>query len=384
MSKLSGILFAIVFWHASAGLAQPTTQLQLVRELSIGAADGPPEYAFGSLGPMAVSPTGTFFLFDFSDTQLRRYDAAGRFQGLVGRVGSGPGEYRQVLGMAVHGDSLLLVFDPGNGRIAVFDTAGKYQRSLSFNRGTFFGEKAFGVDRSGLIYVRASLNSGPREGSASPSQFVRLRLDGTFVDSLPLPVEGTEGWPFVLLTADGARWSFPTRMIYNILPAGGLVTANTGTYRITLAPTGASPRVIERPYAPIQLTEPERDEWEAFARCFAGRPGASHTSTIPRVKPAIRDLFADPSGRIWVNVYTNAVKRAIPPRKPGDLRPLLTIREVNIYDIFNRQGAYLGRVELPPQSLLMGIHEARIWVRTEAEGGEYILTRYRVPGLVGR
>jgi len=377
------LLFAIVLSHPSTGFAQSTKQLELVRELSIGAADGPPEYAFGSLGSMAISPTGAFFLFDQSDTQLRRYDASGRFQGLVGRAGSGPGEYRQVLGLAMHGDSLLLVFDPANGRIALFDTTGAYRRSIPFARGTFFGEKAFTVDRKGLIYVRASLNSGPTEGSGLRSQFVRLRLDGTFVDSLPLPVEGMEG-SFVLLTADGARWSFPTRTIFNTLPTGGLVTANSAAYRITLAPIGASPLVIERSFTPVKLTGPERDEWEAFARYFASRPGASRTSTIPRVKPAIRDLFADPTGRIWVNVYTNAVKRAIPPRNPGDLRPLLTIREVNIYDIFNPQGAYLGRVELPPQSRLLGIHEARLWVRTEAEGGEYILTRYRVPGLVGR
>lgn len=383
MNKLLRVVVMMIVTLTSAGSAQVAQQLELVRELSIGQADGAPEYAFGSLGPMAIGPTGAFFLFDFSDTQLRRYDSAGRFLGLVGRAGAGPGEYRQVLGLAMHGDSLLLVFDPGNGRITVFDSAGTYRRSIPFNRGTFYGEKAFAVDQGGLIYVRASLNTGPREGSAAPTQFVRLRLDGTFVDSIPLPVEGAEGWPFVLLTADGARWSFPTRTVYNILPMGGLVTANTSSYRITVAPTGSSPRIIERPHTPLPLTGPERAEWQAWADYFASRPGATHVSTIPRVKPAIRDLFVDRAGHLWVNVYTTAVKRAIPPRKAGDVRPLLTLREVNVYDLFTLQGDYLGRVTLPPQSLLLGVHEARIWVRTEAEGGEYILTRYRIPSLAG-
>lgn len=380
---VAGLLVALVI-PESPTLAQSTKALPLVRELTIGTADGPPEYAFGRIGFMALRSAGAFYLVDYSDNQIRRYDSAGRFQNVVGRSGAGPGEYRQVNGMAVHGDSLLLVFDPANGRISIFDTAGTYRRAIPFNRGAFYGEKAFALDRAGLIYVRASLGGGPREGRAAPSQFVRLRLDGTFIDSLPLPPEGGEGGPFVLITADGARWSFPTRMVYTTLPGGGLATANSGAYRITVSPIGGPSGIIERKVTPIPLTSAERDEWEAFARYFASRPGATQPTPIPRLKPAIRDLFADPLGRIWVNVYTNAVKRAIPPRPPGDFRPLLTIRETNVYDVFNPDGGYRGRVELPPQSLLLGVYSDRIWVRIEAEGGEYILTRYRVDGLGDR
>jgi hypothetical protein len=199
-----------------------------------------------------------------------------------------------------------------------------------------------------------------------------------------LPTEDVEGSAFVLITADGARWSFPTRMVFNTLPAGGLVTANTAAYRITVSPIGNVARIIEHHTSPIPLTSAERNEWEAFARYFAALPGAMQTTPIPHVKPAIRDLLADLDGRIWVNVYTNGVKRAVPPRPAGDPRPLLTIREVNVYDVFSARGSYLGRVELPPQSLLLGVYSDRMWVRTEAEGGEYILTRYRVTGLERR
>jgi hypothetical protein len=65
----------------------------------------------------------------------------------------------------------------------------------------------------------------------------------------------------------------------------------------------------------------------------------------------------------------------------GDVRPLLTIREVNVYDLFDLRGRYLGQLSLPPQSMLMAVSGDRIWVRTEAEGGEFILTRYRIGGL---
>ena len=381
---MQGALLLLVLLPSSSPsfvAAQPVRRLALVAELKVGQPDGPPEYALGRIEYMAVTATSSFFLFDVSDTQIRRYDAKGQFRGLVGRSGSGPGEYRNILGMELYRDSLLLVWDPGNGRITVFDSSGVYRREVGFNRGNFYGEKAFAVDRAGSIYVRASVGSGPREGAGIASQYIRLRIDGTRLDSIPLPVEGAQGNAFVLITADGARWNFPDRRVYALMPGGGLATASTSAYRITLS-QGGTTRTIERAYTPIPITGAERAEWEAFANYFARRDGGtSPPATIPRVKPALRDLFFDAAGRLWVNVYTRAEKRVIPPRPKGDERPLLTIREVNAYELFDPGGTFLGRLELPPQSRLMAVAGDRIWVRTEAEGGDYILTRFRIAGL---
>jgi hypothetical protein len=355
-------------------------RLELVQELAIGTVDGPPEYAFGAISMMAIGSTGTFYLVDNADTQIRRYDATGRFRGLIGRAGAGPGEYRRILGMALHGDTLLLVFDPANGRINVYDTAGVYRRAIHFDRGDFFGEKAFAVDGAGLVYVRASL-VGPGQGPPKGSQYIRMRIDGTIVDSLPLPVDANGGALFVLMTADGPRWSFSSRMIHAVAFEGGVVTANTSVYRITLNPSNGSPRVLERSSSPISVSGQERDEWEAWARYFGSLEGSRQTVKIPKTKPAIRDIIVDRSGRIWVNVYTKGTKRSITPRPASDPRPLLTIRENNVYDVFSAKGEYLGRAELPAQSLLLGVDHDKVWLRTEASGGEYVLTRFRVPGL---
>lgn len=371
---------AIAAWLGPAS-RQAETRLTLIPEVRIGQADGPPEYAFGQLGYMAVTSTGSFFLFDYSDTQIRRYDASGRFAGLVGRSGAGPGEYRQILGMAVQGDSVLLVYDPGNRRITAYDTSGTYRRVISVSRGTFFGPQAFFLDEAGMVYVRASRLNGPREGSGIPTQYLRMDQSGAIRDSISLPPEGPNG-PFVLITADGARWSFPNRNVFAVLPTGDVVTANTGTYRFDLRTTRFGSHTVERSFSPISITGEEPAEWESFARNIASRSRPpSPVFEIPRVKPAFRDIFADPSGRVWVNLYTRAEKRNIPPRPAGDPRPLLTMREVNVYDLFDLRGRYLGRLTLPPQSLLMTVSGDRVWVKTEAESGESILTRYRIGGL---
>lgn len=376
---LSLLLASVAF--ASIQSQQNPKPLTLTAEVRIGQADGPPEYAFGRLGYMAVTSKGSFFLLDFSDTQIRRYDASGRFVGLVGRSGAGPGEYRQVLGMAVLGDSILLVYDPSNRRIAVFDTSGAFRRFIAVQRGTFFGLKVFFLDQAGMVYIRTAVLNAPREGSGIPTQYLKMALDGTIRDSISLPSEGPNG-PFVLITSDGARWSFPNQNVFALLPTGDLVTANTGTYRFDLRTHQLGSHTVERSFSPISITGEERAEWEAYARNIASRSSPpSPVAEIPRVKPAFRDIFADPSGRIWVNVYTKAEKRNISPRPAGDKRPLLTMREVNVYDLFDLRGRYLGQLSLPPQSLIMAVSGDRVWVRTEAPGGEYILTRYRIGGL---
>ncbi len=378
MMLLSSLVSVVTLASIQVQYPKP---LSLTTEITIGQADGPPEYAFGQLGYMAVSAKGNFFLFDFQDSQIRRYDPAGRFVGLVGRSGAGPGEYRQVLGMAVQGDSVLLVYDPSNRRITVFDTSGAYRRTIATPRGTFFGPKAFYLDQAGLVYVRGGLLNSPMEGFGIPSQYFRMRIDGGIRDSILIPAErGPRA--FMLITADGGRESFPQRNIFTLLPTGDLLTANNEVYRFEVRTARFGSHTIERPTTPIAVAGEERDQWEAFARYFATRdPGASQHYEIPRTKPAFRDIFADPSGRIWVNLYTKAGKRKIPPRPAGDVRPLLTIREVNVYDLFDLRGRYLGQLSLPPQSVLMAVSGDRIWVRTEAEGGEHILTRYRINGL---
>jgi hypothetical protein len=357
--------------------------LPLIRELSIGAPDGPPEYALGQIQRVATLVSGTIFVFDAADTQIRRYDLKGRFLGPVGRSGAGPGEYRQVLGMAMHGDSLLLVYDPANARISIFDTTGRYQRQIGLRRGAFYGAKEFFVDATGRIYVRYGAGRPLGPGQPIPSQYVRFRLDGTVLDSLPIPNE-TAASAFVLMTSDGPRWSFTDQAVFAPLPAGGLITARSTIYRLRLDPDGEAQRTIERPAQRLPVEGPEREEWEAWAQYFTTRPGATGKAKIPSTKPAIRDVYVDPLGRIWVDVYRRAVKQDIPPRPPGDHRPLLTIREPNTYDLFAGSGAYLGRVALPAASVLMDVRADRIWVLTEAAKGEQVLVRYHVRGLPAR
>lgn len=363
----------------------PGSRIELVREVAIGANAESSEYQFARILYAAATRSGSVFAVDRPNDPIRKYDGQGRFAGTIGRIGSGPGEYRQAVGLATHGDSLLLVYDASNGRIVVFDTAGAFRRTVRITGGGFFGPKMFAVGADGLIAIRTMARGPggePIEGSTLPTLYIRHRLSGDVVDTIPVPPEPSSG--FVLMTSDGPRWNFPERGVYTLLPRGGLATAQTSAYRIEVAPGRGSRFTIERPARPIRIEGRERDEWRAWADYFAARPNAGPAAAIPSHKPIIRDLLADAEGRIWVNLYAVATHRSIPPRPAGDRRPLLTMREHNLFDLFDERGRFLGRVELPPGSVVLVVTGDRVWLGEETDEGEYVLARYLLRGAATR
>ena len=72
-----------------------------------------------------------------------------------------------------------------------------------------------------------------------------------------------------------------------------------------------------------------------------------------------------------------AEKRPIPPRKPGDQRPLLTWRERNTFDLFDgASGGYIGRIAFPYATEFMASRGDRVWLREEGESGEQLIGVY--------
>jgi hypothetical protein len=98
--------------------------VRLIEAFTIGQLDGPPEYTLGAVWQGAADATGGFYVFDSQATQIRQYDAQGRFLRAVGRSGDGPGEYREGAALTVAQDSLLVVCDPSNRRMTSFGPDG--------------------------------------------------------------------------------------------------------------------------------------------------------------------------------------------------------------------------------------------------------------------
>lgn len=85
--------------------------------------------------PIGASVAGRrIVFFDLDQRALVDYDAASRTPRLLGRLGSGPGEYRLVIGTAAVGSDIVAL-DPQLRRIIRFDESGAQQRLTDLGLG---------------------------------------------------------------------------------------------------------------------------------------------------------------------------------------------------------------------------------------------------------
>jgi hypothetical protein len=350
--------------------------VRLVQELAIGQLDGPKEYAFGRIFHAAPASDGSVYLYDADDRQIRRYDARGRFTGLIGRSGGGPGEYQHVGGMSVDTSGSLVVFDPGSRRVTHFGPDGKVRREFSTNRNSF---DAFVIDSAGRMYFIVTAGGRMMEGAGVQQQFLRLTPDGNVMDSLPIPIGLRTPIPqtFALSTTDGVRRNFIEEPLFGPYLSGGLLSAQSGAYRITVRGDSRRVMVIERKSAPVRLGSEERSQWLEWADTMSLRGRGPYN--IPRSKPFLHELRSDHLGRIWAGVYVEAEKRTnLPPTRANGGKQILYWRERNSYDVFSPQGQYLGRVTLPQESALLAIRGDRLYTRGKGPDDEERVVVYRL------
>ena len=82
---------------------------------------------FGQASVMAFLPNGDFLLGDgYQNGRIVRYNAAGELVSEFGSVGSGPGQFDLIHGVAVDRDHRIYVGDRSNDRIQVFTEDGEF------------------------------------------------------------------------------------------------------------------------------------------------------------------------------------------------------------------------------------------------------------------
>ena len=87
----------------------------------------PGPYTYGDPAVLAFLPDGSFYLGDgYWNTRIVKYDASGEYLLEWGELGSGPGQFDLVHGVAVDRDRRVYVGDRTNNRIQVFTENGEF------------------------------------------------------------------------------------------------------------------------------------------------------------------------------------------------------------------------------------------------------------------
>jgi streptogramin lyase len=328
--------------------------VELVEEMRIGVLDGEPEYVFGWIVDMAMGPDGSIFIVEGQGTVVRKYSADGEYLHDIGREGGGPGEYKGAPEIEITPDGRLVMLDGGNRRVTFYDLDGNYLLDWPVP-GNLLTTSELAVDVSGNLWLKTMTVDQERPEWDWPRSMVRISPAGEVLMTLSVPSEGRGAGSWVLASPEGYMWPFIEKVSSDLSPEGYLVTGSNHEYSFDLLHTGGTVLRVERDWEPVPLNKEERSEWEQWGHFFADqkRPGAPEVDTsIPKTKPAYRQLEVDEDGRVWVDRYVEAVHRDRPPREAGDERPLLTWFEPRTFDVYQPTGEFLGTVVLPPKTFV--------------------------------
>lgn len=352
-------------------------RVSLVEELRIGSKAGDGADSFGFIQSVAIFPSGVVAVFDGSVPALRLFAPDGKLLRTLGRDGAGPGEYRNLtLGLLVDRDGILLMYDPRNSRLNRWKEDGTVLPSWRAP-GRLYTDQALQVDTGGNTYVKVTTEQ-PEPGKPWKIGLIRLNRDGVSGDTLhPPPIAGD--------TPADATF-FEPQKYWHRNRNGDWVTGFGGVYAITIAAPGRAALRIERAMPRVAVAPEERRNYQEVGDALRKRPGRapSGPATVPAQKPYLRGIHSDLDGRVWVDLHGpgERFEPAPGPAQPGaPAVPPLRWRESRRFDVFDRDGSYLGQINLPARTSFSEAKGNRLWTIQRGDDDEQYIVRFRITGI---
>lgn len=159
----------------------------------------------------------------------------------------------------------------------------------------------------------------------------------------------------------------------------GLVSADNTRFDIhVLDQSGSLRLVVRRPHDPVRITETDKRDavmhlqgtMATAERSYA--PARTVDEQIARIswpefKPAFSDLRIDEAGNFWLEEY----RFYHPTEVPDDSVP-------TFWSVFDREGVWLGRVEVPGRLLVHDVYNDRLIGVWKDELGAASVRVYRI------
>lgn len=276
--------------------------------LQIGEADGDSLYLLFRVADVHRSSDGSIVVANSGTSEIRFYDAQGRFVRSVGRRGEGPGEYRSIRRMDFLGDSIY-VSDGRTRRVSVLAANGIFVRSLNLSTLGLTTPTSLGLFASGSILVWASAVEDLVPVPGVKAQYVEYhRVDRTGTSVEPV---GRFFWSEFYGDDHGAIAVMPFgRLSSAAIDGDTFYYADGSDIAITqYSETGVALRILRYSVARPSVTREDldrvidpflssRDEntQRQIKREFYAMP-------MPSALPAVRALVVSSGGDLWVGEY---------------------------------------------------------------------------------
>lgn len=364
LSVLLARVLVVLVLHADPLLSQQVVRMPAaeqvlrreVRELFVvGAADGRGGDVFGSVGDVGFDGAENLYVLDRLNTRVVVFDSTGRFVRTLGRRGGGPGEFGAPQQMAVTADGEVIVSDVGRRTLVVFGRGGAV-RSVPFPGVTVLMGQTLSLHPHGGIVSLAMGNPSAHAADAFGEELLVWIPTGAGtpqrIASVSTPRSRTTG-------GDGVRVHAPLifspAFQFAVLPAGAVAVVDDATYSIRiLDPAGGVLRVLRRPIEPRRVTSRDRERERERRAARVAEPGGVRLVGAPAASlpPAVRRAMAEPLDDADFARVMPVIRR-IAADPAGNLwieRTGLSLDQPAGVDVLTAEGRYLGSLrgwELP-------------------------------------
>lgn len=316
---------------------------------------------------LAPAPDGGVFLYDAANNVVRVFGAGGRYERDIGSNGHAEGQYLEPAGLLARKDGGLLVSDPNNHRLSIFDSSGACTETI----GVDYGLRApdpLKADRAGNVYLKSANTDVPTNADWS-FFFLKVDTTGAVVDTLRLPPSGMQRTrTFYYDSSDGLRNNFVDAVCSTLDDRGRVVQAYNRDYSIVIG-DGEKPRkLVMESEGFLPVTPEERDQWRELAVRF----GPERAGTIPDTKPLFRAIRSDGNGRLWVERYARAELVQLYPDQPA------VWMDRQAFDVVTTTGDFLGTIILPHHTAAAFAEGMRLWAFETYDDGSILPVCYRI------
>jgi hypothetical protein len=341
--------------------------------------EGDPRYEFYWVVGVATLSGGGVVVADGGSQELRVFGASGEFLRTFGGKGDGPGEFRNLSGINVRDDSIIVMEGMfGPARVHVFDTEEGFQWGASLRPdGAASGVTAMAILSTNALVVTSG--AGPRAATPPPDGVVKR-------DTLTLGILQIHPSQVVSWIGD-----FPNRSWFSYaMPPGAFLDrgiavhslgpslvlgasddavwiGDSGTGMISIFDASGSLvteipfPVPARPFDEATLRDARTAELAAVPDLDpVGRRAGIEALYSSRMRPPTAPLFtrftAGPAGEMWIEQFSE-----VPKAEHGVV-------------VLDRTGREIGRATIPAGLTLHTVdHNRVIGVRADADGVERIV-----------
>ncbi|MDX1395492.1 MAG: hypothetical protein R3195_13980 [Gemmatimonadota bacterium] len=366
----------VLVQNPEAGLWEPGGAWTVSEVLRIGTSGADADYQFGQITGIAELADGRIAVFDTQGQEMRLYSAAGEYLQTIGGPGSGPGEFALGAGPILVGPGdTLVVPDVSNQRVNRFAPDGEPLGSFPLNFAA--GIPMAWLDTPGgdiVTQIRAMAFPGQafggqaagadRELEGAGNDFlVRRRTDGSIIDTA-LVVKS--GGTFQAADGGGSIEFFAPEPLWALLPDGVIYGVNDDYRFFVYGADGELERVISRPFElqPVAaddqqyLIDAMSRVWEDFGVPPPAIAQLRETIGFAETYPAYALLRGGPDGSIWVQRLRDLGGMSAEERE--EFNPMVGFGSPT-WDVFDAEGRYMGRVEMPDRFQPIRFQDDRIY-----------------------